>query len=172
MFRKSLQAAEADNQPLRPPGAIAEDRIADTCIRCGACIDICPRHAIRALPKGRGPGIGTPFLIPRDAPCVMCHGLQCTTVCPSGTLRPLSDPRQMYIGRAIIDTGRCLPYGGSACSTCTSVCPVAGALQVDAHGRPRVTDACTGCGLCEHYCPPEPTAIHIRPKSVRRPNAP
>ena len=111
MFRKSLRGAAADELPLRPPGAIAEDLIADSCTRCGACIDfICPRRAIRAIPRGHAAGVGTPFIIPREAPCVMCSGLLCSTVCPSGTLRPFADPQQMRIGRAIINRSSCLPY--------------------------------------------------------------
>lgn len=167
MFRKSLSAAKADELPLRPPGAIDEDLIADTCIRCGACIDICPRRAIRAIPRGYAAGVGTPYIVPRDAPCVMCSGLSCTTVCPSGTLRRLAGPHEMRIGRAIVDKARCLPYQGTPCSACVSFCPVQGAIALDAQGRPRITDSCTGCGLCEHYCPPDPTAIHVRPKVSR-----
>lgn len=167
MFRKSLSAAKADELPLRPPGAIDEDRIADTCIRCGACIDVCPRRAIRAIPRGYAAGVGTPYIVPREAPCVMCSGLSCTAVCPSGTLRRLTSPHEVHMGRAIIDKARCLPYQGTACSACVSFCPVQGAISLDAQARPHITDACTGCGLCEHYCPPDPTAVHIRPRVPR-----
>ena len=34
---------------LRPPGAIEESLLNETCYRCGACVEICPAEAIFAL---------------------------------------------------------------------------------------------------------------------------
>jgi NAD-dependent dihydropyrimidine dehydrogenase PreA subunit len=42
-----------------------------------------------------------------------------------------------------------------------------GAIVLDEKGRPQVTDTCTGCGLCEFYCPTEPASIRVRPQSAR-----
>src|SRR3989442_1777174 len=93
IFRRPLEAAQEPvpvlPPPLRPPGAGLEDLIADTCLRCGACVETCPRQAIKPLPAAYGAWAGTPYIVPRDAPCVLCTGLQCTHVCPSGTLRPV-----------------------------------------------------------------------------------
>src|SRR5947207_8092572 len=84
-----VQAVPRPPAPLRPPGAAPELVVADSCVRCGACIEICPRQAIRPLPDVYGAWAGTPYIVPRQAPCVVCNQLLCTTVCPSGTLRPL-----------------------------------------------------------------------------------
>ena len=41
-----------------------------------------------------------------------------------------------------------------------------GALVFDgAHGELRVDEElCVGCGLCEHFCPTEPTSIRVQPR--------
>lgn len=153
--------------PLRPPGALDEDGMAETCMRCGACINVCPRRAIKKLGPEYGVRAGTPFIVPREAPCVVCDGLQCTTVCPSGALRPVERPEDVRMGRAEIVASRCLPHQGQPCRICVDRCPLPGALVLDDKGLPRVTDACTGCGLCEYYCPTEPAAILVRPTASK-----
>lgn len=174
MFRRSLRVAMEEGErppalpvPLRPPGAVDEGTMADICLRCGACVTACPRHAIRPLPPLYGARAGTPHVVPREAPCVLCSGLQCTTACPSGALQPVASAAEVDMGLAVVDPRRCLPHQGKACTTCRDRCPIAGAIELDAQGRPRVTDACTGCGLCEYYCPTEPAAIRIRPRGAR-----
>lgn len=152
--------------PLRPPGAAPELMIADTCIRCGACVEICPRQAIRPLPGAYGGWADTPYIVPRQAPCVLCNGLLCTTVCPSGALRPLAAVTDVQMGAAEVDPRTCLPFQDAACGECHRRCPVPGALALDDKGRPAVTTACTGCGLCEHYCPTEQPSIRVRPREA------
>jgi MauM/NapG family ferredoxin protein len=173
IFRRSLDKAREPEPaaparlpaPLRPPGAGLELLIADTCLRCGACEAACPRQAIHPLPDEYGAWAGTPHIVPRQAPCVLCNGLLCTSVCPSGTLRPLTAITEVQ-GTALVDAGRCLPYRGTPCRECQARCPLPGAIVTDDAGRPRVTSACTGCGLCEHYCPTEPAAIRVRPREA------
>jgi ferredoxin-type protein NapG len=167
LFRKSINAATSEVVPLRPPGAIAEAMFSDTCARCGACIDACPRQAIKPLPMRFGNRAETPYIVPREAPCVLCNGLLCTTVCPSGALRRVSEPKDVRMGTAVVDAKRCLPWQDQQCSTCLTACPIPGALVADEKGRPKVTAACTGCGICEYYCPTVPAAITIRPKAAR-----
>lgn len=153
--------------PLRPPGAAPELLMADTCLRCGACVEICPRQAIRPLPETYGAWAGTPHIVPRQAPCVLCHGLVCTTVCPSGALRPVTVISDVQMGLAVLDTTRCLPYQGQPCRECQAHCPVESAITLT-EGRPQVTSACTGCGLCENYCPTQPSSIRVRPREADR----
>ena len=169
IFRRSVDKAVKPptlGVPLRPPGAIGEDEIGESCYRCGACVTICPRQAIKPLPPAYGERAGTPFIVAREAPCVLCTDLLCTTVCPSGTLPPLQQVSQVRMGLAELNPERCLPYQGQPCTRCVDHCPVPGALVLDEKGRPQVTSSCTGCGLCEFYCPTEPTSIRVIPRSA------
>ena len=169
IFRRTVDTAIKPSTlriPLRPPGAVDEATIGDTCYRCGACINICPRQAIKPLPAEYKERAGTPHIVAREAPCVLCQDLLCTTVCPSVTLRLLQLPTEVKMGLAEVNTQRCRPYRGEPCTRCIEHCPVPGALVADEQGRPRVTAACTGCGLCEYYCPTEPTSIRVRPQSA------
>lgn len=175
IFRRSAEQATKPEPPpapprppapLRPPGAAPELLMADTCTRCGACVEACPRQAIRPLPELYGAWSGTPHIVARQAPCVVCNGLLCTTVCPSGTLRPLGSPLEIGMGTAVVDATRCLPYQGKDCGECHRRCPIEGALVLDQDGRPIVTAACIGCGLCEYYCPTTPPSIKVRPREA------
>jgi len=114
----------------------------------------------------------TPHLAPRLGQCDYgCHA--CGQVCPSGAIRPLSlELKQItVIGRAYIDTDRCLPWVDNIpCAVCEEMCPVPQkAILLDAGGegegiaglgdetpapRPYVLSSrCIGCGLCEKRCP-------------------
>lgn len=152
--------------PLRPPSAVDEESIGNSCYRCGACVEICPRHAIKPLPLEYKQRAGTPYIVARDAPCVLCQSLLCTSVCPSGTLHPLQGPEQVKMGLAVVNPQRCLPHRGEACTRCFEHCPMPGAIVLDEKGRPQITAACTGCGLCEFYCPTETASIRVRPQSA------
>ena len=127
--------------PLRPPSVGSEADITASCLRCGACVEACPRGAIRPLPALYGERQGTPHIVARHAPCVLCNGLLCTHVCPSGTLRPLAAPdpvRAVRMGRAQVAAERCLPYQGKACTQCHDKCPISGAITIDRDANGRV----------------------------------
>lgn len=150
--------------PLRPPGAIDEQLLADTCHRCGKCAEACPEQAIRALPERYGPWAGTPFLIARERACVVCADTPCAAACPTGALR-LPDG-VIDMGTAARDWQRCQAFWGTPCDACFRACPRPGAIRLDSHGHPHVDSMkCVGCGLCEKACPMEPSAIVVRPRS-------
>ncbi|MCS6915613.1 MAG: 4Fe-4S dicluster domain-containing protein [Myxococcales bacterium] len=150
--------------PLRPPGALDEERLADTCRRCGECVRACPVGAILPLGEEYGPWAGTPHIVARKQPCVICEGLRCTAVCPTGALRPLAAPAEVAMGHAFRDWQRCQAFWGTPCDDCRRACPVPGAIYVDSHDHPHVdTLVCVGCGRCEQACPMEPPAIVVRP---------
>jgi ferredoxin-type protein NapG len=151
--------------PLRPPGALDEKALLDTCHRCGKCVEACPADAIFPLGAAWGAAQGTPAIDARRRPCVICTGLECTHVCPSGALKPLAAAAQIAMGTAVVDERRCVTYRGEACDVCRKSCPIPGALVV-AGGVLRVeARACVGCGLCEHVCPTEPAAIRVAPRA-------
>lgn len=149
---------------LRPPGAIAEEIFTDTCARCGACVEVCPADAIFALDESHGSAAGTPVIDPDEAPCVVCDGLQCTHVCPSGALIKLTEPRQIQMGRAEVYGPLCVRQSGESCTLCVDRCPMgAEALYFPDKGPPVVRDGCVGCGVCQHSCPTSPKAIVVKP---------
>lgn len=151
--------------PLRPPGMLHELLLQKHCIRCGKCVEECPADAIFPLGPEWGQAAGTPAIDARKQPCVLCTGIKCTHVCPSGALLPTFVNKDVAMGTAILDVALCVTHKGSACTACTEHCPVEGALGFDAEGKLFVAaDKCVGCGLCEHYCPTEPQAIRVKPR--------
>jgi MauM/NapG family ferredoxin protein len=151
--------------PLRPPGMMHELMLVNACMRCGKCVEACPAEAIHPLPADWGNAAGTPFINAREQPCVVCEGLKCTHVCPSGALVGVHSPNDITMGTAILDDSRCLAFNGTACDVCFATCPLPGAIVVEDNGHVRVVDEkCVGCGLCEHVCPTQPTSIRVVPR--------
>ncbi len=167
---RSKPRPRPETPPLRPPGALPEPDFLDVCRQCGKCVEACPVQAIR--PVAEGPGTGTPVISPRVVPCHLCEGLMCTVACPSGALRPLAGPHDVWMGTAVIDAGECLAYRGVPCRACNDVCPVPGVLRLAPGKRAFVPIAgaenCVGCGLCLRYCP-SPDAIRIEPPASGSP---
>ena len=170
--------ARAAPYALRPPGALAEDDFNAVCIKCGQCVNACPPHILKLQQAGGSLPIGMPYYEPRTGACVMCPDIPCMKVCPTGALSPrlerIDDAR---MGLAFIDIENCLSWKGLRCEICHRVCPIKGrAITLEAHPRqiskhamfvPLVhSDACTGCGICEHACPTEVAAIRILPHKL------
>lgn len=144
---------------LRPPGALAEESFKATCQPyCSECRNVCPRDAILQDENG------LPYIQPEQAPCVMCNDVPCTQVCPTDALLPLTAPRHIELGTAVIELTVCTAYEGSGCKVCYTMCPISNdAIQL-IEGLPQIVpEHCTGCGVCVYECP-TPQAISIRPK--------
>src|SRR5438067_8368596 len=116
--------------PLRPPGLMHELILVNSCIRCGKCVEICPAEAIFPLGAEWGAAAGTPAIVARNQPCVLCDGLQCTHVCPSGALQPVYNNRDVKMGTAVIDA-RCLVLNGRPCDVCYQACPMPETVLLD-----------------------------------------
>ena len=149
---------------LRPPGAMIESALVETCYRCGACVEICPADAIFPLDKSAGEAAGTPVIDPDRAACVVCDGLQCTHVCPSGALLPVDQPHDIRMGVAEVYHTQCVRTAGETCTLCVDRCPIGEtAIRFNDDGPPEVLAGCVGCGVCQFYCPTTPKAIVVNP---------
>ncbi len=150
---------------LRPPGAVPEAEFRDTCTRCGLCVQACPAHAIFPIRIDDAHIDGTPVIDPQRSPCVVCEGLDCMHVCPSGALQLVEHPREIDMGLAAVDDSLCVRRRGEDCTICLDRCPFGSeALSIEGHDAPKVIESgCVGCGVCEFYCPTTPKAIVVYP---------
>jgi polyferredoxin len=154
---------------ILPPGG-RENHLAQKCIRCGACLQVCPTGALQpAWSQGGLASAWTPVLTPRLGYCdYSCNA--CGDVCPTSAIPalPLDVKRTVVIGKSYIDTHRCIPWADHQdCIVCEEMCPVPDkAIKLDdtpvtlSDGRtvivrlPRVErERCIGCGHCENQCP-------------------
>lgn len=151
--------------PLRPPGARDERTFAALCIRCDRCVEVCPYRTLEPAGWAYGPDAGTPVVNARETPCWLC--MLCPPVCPTGALDAVRDPRAVRMGVARVLVDRCYAHQGILCRTCADECPYQGdAIYMDAELRPVVTARCVGCGICEHRCPAEGSAIRVAPRGT------
>jgi len=161
LWQKTVRAAK---KVLRPPGALQEADFTSVCNRCGRCIKVSPNNALQPMPITDGiECFETPYIIPREASCILC--LACQEVCPTGAIAqvPLE---QIQMGSAVIDKLRCIAWNeNKLCFICGEQCPIL-AIEGDGQHRPMVLlDKCVGCGSCEKACPVDgEAAIRILPK--------
>ncbi len=150
---------------LRPPGALHEIAFLAACTRCGACIDVCPVHAIMKAPPAAGLSVGTPMIDPKIQPCTVCPDMPCARACPTEALQP---PPGMWDGYRLavleLDSDRCIAFDGVACGVCARVCPVGErAIGLDGGGRPVLRpEGCVGCGVCVKACVTSPSSLSLR----------
>ena len=176
------RAAVAAPTALRPPGARSEPEFLSACVRCGLCVRDCPFDTLKLGLWTDPVANGTPFFTAREIPCEMCEDIPCVVACPTGALDPaLTDIDDARMGLAVlIDRETCLNALGLRCDVCYRVCPAidkAITLEVERNERtghhavfmPVVhSDACTGCGVCEHACVLEDAAIRVLPRTLAK----
>ncbi len=93
----------AQENRLRPPGAVAEDDFLALGIKCGQCLQVCPYHSIELADMAKGHGIGTPYIDPLERGCYLCKALPCVLACPSGALDHHTEkPVQVEMGVAVL----------------------------------------------------------------------
>ena len=158
---------------MRPPGAANERELSRKCVKCGACVEVCPTRTLEQLDLSLDVrNLGTPILNPRHGGCVAwkqeCQ--RCVDACPTDALVRLPDIRAARIGLVGLDREKCVN-----CMLCFQKCPIEGALlfpnpqgppfkrdkdipsQLKLFNSPLkpyvVEDKCVGCGLCVHACP-------------------
>ena len=169
-FRIGPSRGRASEKLIRPPGALAEEKFLQKCIKCGECMKVCPTNALQPAKTEAGPeGLWTPILIPKIGYCEYYCSL-CSQVCPTGAIRELRVPEKtlVKIGSSWINKNRCIPWKfGDPCIVCEEHCPVSpkaikmvkvDVLQPDGTIKsPKApvidTELCIGCGICENKCP-------------------
>ncbi len=164
--------AEKTSAHLRPPGAGTEAEFLAACIRCSLCVTACTYDTLHLVDLSAGLAAGTPAFDARANPCRLCSDhrtLLCIEACPTGALRDV-EIEDIRIGVARIDRETCLAHQGITCRVCWHACPFPdAALRYDKRLRPEIdADRCIGCGLCEHTCLVEPSAIVIEPGAATR----
>jgi len=170
LMRVGASEGRPNPRLIRPPGALSEREFLKRCVKCGECMKVCLTNGLQPTLFEAGiEGIWSPILVSRIGYCQYYCTL-CGQVCPSGAIRPLSQPEKekTKIGLAFIDKSRCLPYAqGIPCIVCEEHCPTTKkaiwfeeAIVLGRDGKklrvkqPRVDiDLCIGCGICEFKCP-------------------
>ncbi|MDH7515683.1 MAG: 4Fe-4S binding protein [Bacteroidota bacterium] len=168
---------------VRPPGSLMEEEFLARCVKCSACMNVCPTNALHPTFLQAGfEGMWSPMLVPTigycEPTCVLCG-----TVCPTGAIDEITPAEKGWvpmrggerhgskpirIGTAFYDFGRCLPWAmGIECIVCEEWCPTSPKAiyleetqvltrqgEVRVLKRPHVDPTiCVGCGACTFACP-------------------
>jgi ferredoxin-type protein NapG len=151
---------------LRPPGAVSEKSFLQTCTRGGECVKACPAACIK-IDGGGSKGAGAPYIDADTSACVVCDGLYCMNVCPSGALVPTSI-NDIDMGTAVWYQHSCTRDSGSDCRICVDDCPL-GETAIKVNGREIAVQplGCVGCGICQMHCPTSPKSIVVIPKAAK-----
>ncbi len=145
---------------LRPPGARREADFLSRCLQCGQCAQVCIFDCIE-MRTGFNPFLaGTPEINPKIAACHLC--MRCSGICPSDALLDIP-VEEVRMGYAELDRKKCYQWSGFLlCRSCYERCPIKWtAMKLEKGEYPVITDACAGCGVCEHVCPAD--AIRVIP---------
>src|ERR1700728_3643816 len=89
---------------LRPPGSLSEAKFRETCKQTGDCVRACPVQAIRLDASKAG---GVPYIEADASACVVCSGLKCMSVCPTGAIVATSI-NDIDMGTAVWHESSCL----------------------------------------------------------------
>ncbi len=130
-----------------PPGAVLPaNRFRALCQRCGKCVAICTRRAIRQNAEG------LPFIDGLSGWCDFC--MDCARVCPTGAIQ-MVEPKQAKLGVAVIEREQCLAWKWIGCRLCYEKCAgLQKAIELDGDFQVYVlSDRCNGCGACVNVCP-------------------
>lgn len=168
-FQAVLSGSSAESaDPLRPPGAAPEEEFLELCCGVGACAEVCPAEAIKLVSRADDSGTRHPVIVPQEAACIVCEDLACMKACPSSALT-LVPREEIRIGFAQVSPDSCLAWSGTdpGCDYCVDRCPLGSqAIRFERAGPvrgPVVEEGCVGCGVCEYFCPTQPSAIRVYP---------
>ncbi len=163
-------------QPLRPPGAVAEEWFTSLCLRCGNCARACAAEIIQPDIGRYGIGGLLAPLITFDNDYCWESCNRCTLVCPSGAISPVTLSQKVHatIGVPRVDMDICLLGRDRECAICRNRCPY-GAIRLVFDEQeytltPHVDlQRCNGCGACQVACPTQPRkAIEVGSREPER----
>lgn len=146
---------------MRPPGAMPEHDFLARCVRCGACMAVCPTNTLQ--PIGFEAGISavfSPALTPMRGACEP-ECIRCGQACPAEALQELTVREKPWakVGTARVLRNKCLAWEHQKeCLVCDEVCPYDAIEMRQTPGNPVAApfvheQRCAGCGFCEHHCP-------------------
>lgn len=156
---------------LRPPGALLEEPLLASCIKCGQCVQVCPVQAIHLADLDEGVGMGVPYIDARQQACdFSCDAVQCVLACPTGSLsHTISNKEEVRMGLAqVVRTAACLAYQGQGFKGVARGSDFPGLLRYAEINRwhpfpirehPYDLEL---CDLCVRHCPID-KAISLRP---------
>jgi ferredoxin-type protein NapG len=158
---------------VRPPGAIPEEQFLRSCLRCGACVEVCPVRGISVAQMTDGlRNVGTPMLSLPAGYCMVFKALRnpsaqaatawknghendelcsaCIEVCPTGALQQ-TNLNELHMGTAVVDQEHCLAWRYINCTfPCLDVC-VFDAIRITT-GPVVDAEKCVGCNQCSFVC--------------------
>lgn len=153
-------------RPIRPPGALPEDRFKDVCFRCGNCAKACPTNIIHSsFDADDLAGILTPQISFANGYCLP-DCTSCGDGCPSNAIRKfsLADKKQLFMATAALQREKCLLSRNKECDVCRRYCSY-NAIEIhNSAGRlqawPEIlAHRCVGCAACALVCPASAIAI-------------
>jgi polyferredoxin len=160
IFSKSGQS-KAPAIPVLPPGSVPANEFSLRCIRCYACVNVCPSKILTVkVPSGKPLAEWFQPEMDPEKGCCEENCKKCTDVCPVLAIKPLpvEIKKKTQIGIAEVIKPACIAWSyGQHCMVCSEFCPyVAIDVSEDEKGIPRpVVNAslCRGCGFCQNNCP-------------------
>lgn len=158
-----------EKYPVLPPGALPPANYSAQCVRCYACVNVCPSGILSVgFPKDLN--VNNWFQPEMNANKGVCEEYckKCTEVCPSGAIGKLTGKEKSLrqIGTAKVIREKCLAWKyNEYCMVCDEYCPY-NAIKNDESktGIPRPVvnpEKCRGCGFCQYNCPAKHRATGV-----------
>jgi len=99
---------------VRPPGVFVESDFLESCIRCRACVNVCPPQCLDLAHLNAGiQNVGTPFLATPNKYCIVFYGFK---------YPPVSESSVKATAK-VSSEWKAAHENGELCVQCVKVCP-------------------------------------------------